>query len=57
MLSRSLEYVAVTRAEKMCVMIGEKRALSTAIKNVDMKKRNSSLIQRIRKADLSGELF
>lgn len=57
MLTRGLTYTAVTRAEELCVLVGEKKALAIAIDQVDMKKRNSSLIQRITDPSLSGELF
>jgi exodeoxyribonuclease V alpha subunit len=57
MLSRNLEYVAVTRAEQLCVMIGESQALSVAVKNVELPKRNSTLINRILNPSESGELF
>jgi len=57
MLSRNLEYVAVTRSEKMCVMVGEKKALQIAVNNVDMQKRNSTLVMRIMDPAMSGELF
>lgn len=57
MLTRGLTYTAVTRAEELCVLVGEKKALKIAIDSVDMKKRNSSLIQRITDPALSGDLF
>jgi exodeoxyribonuclease V alpha subunit len=57
MLTRGLTYTAVTRAEELCVLVGEKKALAIAIDQVDMKKRNSSLVQRITDPSLSGELF
>jgi exodeoxyribonuclease V alpha subunit len=57
MLSRNLEYVAVTRAEKLCVMVGESKALHMAIGKVELKKRNSTLINRILDPAESGELF
>src|SRR5690606_14930343 len=38
MLSRNLEYVAVTRAEKLCVMVGEVRALQMAVGKKEMQK-------------------
>jgi exodeoxyribonuclease V alpha subunit len=57
MLNRALYYTAVTRAKKLCVMIGEKRALQMAVKNPDLKKRNSTLAARILDPSLSGELF
>lgn len=43
MLQRNLIYTGITRARKLCILIGEKRALSYAIKNTDVLKRNSHL--------------
>lgn len=39
MLRRNLLYTAITRAQKLCVVIGEKRALSIALRQVDTSKR------------------
>jgi hypothetical protein len=57
MLSRALYYTAVTRAQELCVMVGETRALAIAVGNPDMKKRNSTLAARVLDPALSGELF
>jgi exodeoxyribonuclease V alpha subunit len=57
MLTRALTYTAITRASKLCVMAGEKRALQMAVGKQDMRKRNSTLAPRITDAQLSGELF
>ena len=57
MLSRALSYTAVTRASKLCVLVGEYKALAMAVKKVDMRKRNSSLQPRILNPAMSGELF
>lgn len=57
MLSRSLTYVAATRATKLCVLVGEYKALAMAVGKIDMRRRNSTLALRIRDASLSGELF
>jgi ATP-dependent exoDNAse (exonuclease V) alpha subunit len=57
MLNRALYYTAVTRAQELCVMVGETKALSIAVANPDMKKRNSTLAARILDPALSGELF
>lgn len=43
MLQRNLIYTGITRARKLCILIGEKRALSYAIKNTDVLKRNTHL--------------
>lgn len=57
MLSRALTYTAVTRAQELCILVGETKALKKAVKQVDMKDRNSSLVARIHDASVSGELF
>lgn len=57
MLSRALTYTAVTRAQKVVVMVGERAALEMAVKNNDSGKRNSTLPVRINDPELSGELF
>ncbi|MGM9777381.1 MAG: ATP-dependent RecD-like DNA helicase, partial [Prevotella sp.] len=43
MLQRNLIYTAITRAKKLCIMIGEKKALGYAVKNFTVAKRNSNL--------------
>lgn len=57
MLSRALTYTAVTRAQKLVVVIGETRAMNMAVGKVDSRRRNSRLIERIHDAETSGELF
>ncbi|WP_217924796.1 AAA family ATPase [Miltoncostaea oceani] len=57
MLSRSLTYTAVTRAQKLVVVVGEAKAMRMAVAKVDLRKRNSTLIERILDPELSGELF
>jgi len=47
MLQRNLIYTALTRAKEMCVLIGTKYALSTAVKNDKALTRNSRLKERI----------
>ncbi|HYH03696.1 MAG TPA: ATP-binding domain-containing protein, partial [Bacillota bacterium] len=48
MLQRNLIYTAVTRAKKMVVLIGMKRAIAIAVKNNRIDERNSLLSQRLR---------
>lgn len=50
MLQRNLLYTAVTRAKKMVVIIGTKKAIAIAVKNNRIEERHSLLEQRIRKA-------
>ena len=51
MLSRPLLYTAVTRAERLCVVVGERRALLTAVARAEGRRRHSALAERI--VDLS----
>ncbi len=50
MLQRNLLYTAVTRAKKMVVIIGTKKAIAIAVKNNRIEERNSLLQQRIKGA-------
>jgi len=47
MLQRNLIYTGITRAKKILVMIGTKKALSYAIRNVTVMKRNTLLKERL----------
>jgi len=47
MLQRNLLYTGVTRAKKVLVLIGEKRAVIYAIKNEKMTERNTKLAERL----------
>lgn len=48
MLQRNLLYTGVTRAKKILVLIGEKKAVSYAIKNETTAARNTKLAKRLR---------
>jgi len=48
MLQRNLLYTAVTRASKLVVIVGSRRALTRAIKNNAVAKRYTALAQRLR---------
>ena len=48
MLQRNLIYTAITRAEKLCVLVGNKKAIYIGIKNDKITQRNSNLAKRIR---------
>ena len=48
MLSRPLLYTAVTRAQRLCVLAGERRALLTAVARAEGRTRHSSLAERLR---------
>ena len=47
MLQRNLIYTAVTRAKKVCVVIGQKRALWYAVSHVTVTQRNTKLKERL----------
>ena len=47
MLQRNLIYTGITRAKQILVMVGTKKALSYAIKNVTVTKRNTMLKERL----------
>lgn len=51
MLQRNLLYTGVTRAKKVCVLIGDKKAVSAAIHNGKTAKRNTMLRERLRELD------
>jgi exodeoxyribonuclease V alpha subunit len=53
MLQRNLIYTGITRAKKVLVLVGTKKALHYAIRNVTVQKRNTMLKERICKAFLS----
>ncbi len=57
MLTRSLYYTAITRAEKLVIGIGEQRALREAIGNKGSQLRNSALSERVQDPASSGALF
>lgn len=47
LLSRNLLYTAVTRAQKLCVLAGDERALRRALANTDALDRHSRLAERL----------
>lgn len=50
MLQRNLIYTGITRAKKICVLIGSAKALSMAIRNMEVLKRNTKLKERLNPA-------
>jgi exodeoxyribonuclease V alpha subunit len=48
MLQRNLIYTGITRAKKILVLVGTKKALAYAVQNVTVTKRNSLLKERLR---------
>ena len=53
MLQRNLLYTALTRAKRLAIIVGEKKALAIAIRNDKMARRYTKLKQRI--ASIAGE--
>jgi exodeoxyribonuclease V alpha subunit len=50
MLQRNLIYTGITRAKKILVLVGTKKALGYAVRNVTVTKRNTMLKERLQKA-------
>ena len=55
MLQRNLLYTAVTRAKKLCVLVGNSKAIRIAIENNRVAQRNTLLSARIRDLKLALE--
>lgn len=47
MLQRNLLYTAITRAKKLCVLVGSKKAISMAVRNNKVAERNTALDVRL----------
>lgn len=47
MLQRNLIYTGITRAKKICVLIGQTKALAYAIRNMQVLQRNTKLKERL----------
>jgi len=48
MLQRNLIYTAITRAERLCILVGNFKALSIAVRNNKIHQRNSKLAERLK---------
>ena len=48
MLERNLLYTAVTRAKKVCILVGERKAVVRAVENNSSKVRYTSLVDRLK---------
>lgn len=48
MLQRNLLYTAITRAKKLCVLVGTRKAIAMAVKNATVAERYSGLEARLR---------
>jgi exodeoxyribonuclease V alpha subunit len=51
MLQRNLLYTCVTRAKKILVLVGSKKAVAIAVSNNKTQKRNTMLASRLRTGD------
>jgi len=47
MLSRALLYTAITRAQQLCVLVGERRAVAMAVSRAEQRRRHSALAELI----------
>lgn len=54
LLQRNLLYTALTRAKKLCVLVGSKKAICMAIKNDKVRKRFTRLRKRLEEASLTA---
>ncbi len=50
MLQRNLIYTGITRAKKMLVLVGMKKAIAYAVKHITVTKRNTKLKERLKNA-------
>jgi exodeoxyribonuclease V alpha subunit len=50
MLQRNLLYTAITRARKLCVLVGNRRAIAIAVKNNKVAERYTALERRLRES-------
>jgi exodeoxyribonuclease V alpha subunit len=55
LLQRKLLYTAITRARRLCVVVGDPRALRRAVENDAVAARNTGLAERLRGLRLAGE--
>jgi len=56
MLQRNLLYTAVTRAQKLCVLVGNPKAIRIGISNNKVAKRNSLLANRIKEQQIKAQI-
>jgi exodeoxyribonuclease V alpha subunit len=48
LLQRNLLYTAITRAKRLCVLVGQQRALEHAVRNNRVARRNTGLAERLK---------
>lgn len=56
LLHRSILYTAVTRGKKLVVLVGSKKALAMAIRNLRVEKRNTGLAARLAESTKSSRM-
>jgi exodeoxyribonuclease V alpha subunit len=54
MLRRNLLYTAVTRAKRMVVLVGSKRAIARAVRTEGAGRRYAALAERLRRGQRQG---
>jgi exodeoxyribonuclease V alpha subunit len=54
MLQRNLLYTGVTRGKKLVVLVGQKKAVAIAVRNISGRRRWSKLNERLRGASRQG---
>ena len=52
LLQRNLLYTAITRARRLCILVGQPRALEVAVKNNRVALRNTGLAERLKNSPL-----
>jgi exodeoxyribonuclease V alpha subunit len=50
LLQRNLVYTGITRGRRLVVLVGQKKALQTAVRNVSAVRRYTALEQRLKSA-------
>ena len=57
MLQRNLLYTAITRARKLCVLVGTRKAIAMAVRNAEVARRWSGLAVRLRTGAKVGSIL
>lgn len=52
LMTRNLLYTGITRAKKLLIIIGADKVVNFMIENVDLKKRNTGLEYKVKKANI-----
>ena len=56
MLQRNLLYTGITRAKKLCIVVGAPKAVAMAVHNITVLKRNTRLKERLQAAAAANEI-